>query len=131
VSERRTQLLAGRFELATDAANTARPRILAQRVDHRAADTPLGEGLELDAARIVETMRGIDQADHTVLDEVAEVNRMRHGRRHAPRERFNERQPCFYTVSRGSFHLARPRGNCDARASGMSVRAGFETSWAS
>jgi len=109
VSERRAQLLASRFELATHAANTARPRVLAQRIDHRAADTPLGECLELDPPRIVEAMGGIDQADHTVLDEVAEINRMRHGCCHAPGKRFNKRQPCFYTGGRGSFHVACPK----------------------
>ena len=35
-------------------------------------------------------MRGVDQADDAVLDEVADVDRIRHGRGHAPRERFDE-----------------------------------------
>jgi len=74
VSERRAQLLARGFELATHAAHAARPGILAERVDHRAADAPLGEGLELDAARIVEAVRGVDQPDHAVLHEIAEVD---------------------------------------------------------
>ena len=50
------QLLARGLELAALAANAARPGVLAQRVDHRAADAPLGEGLELDAARLVEAV---------------------------------------------------------------------------
>ena len=95
VTERRAQLLARGFELAAHAAHAARPRVLAQRVDHRAANAPLGEGLELDAARIVEAVRGVDQSDHAVLDEIAEVDRMRHRRRHPPRQRLDKRQARF------------------------------------
>ncbi len=77
------QLLAGGLELTALAADAARPGILAQRVDHGAADPALGEGLELDAARLVEAVRGIDEADDAVLDEIADVNRVRHRGRHA------------------------------------------------
>jgi len=85
VSERGAQLLARRLQLTTHAAHAARPGILAERVDHRTPNAPLGEGLELDAARIVEAVRGVDQPDHAVLHEIAEVDRMRHRRRHSPR----------------------------------------------
>ena len=51
VSQLAAQRLARGVELAALAADAARPGVAAQRVDHRAADAPLGEGLELDAAR--------------------------------------------------------------------------------
>ena len=86
------QLLARGFELAADAADAARPGIAAERVDHRAADAPFGKRLELDAAALVEAVGGVDEAEHAVLDEVAEVDRMRHGRRHAARQRLDKRQ---------------------------------------
>ena len=86
------QLFARGLELAADAADAARPRVAAQRVDHRAAHAPLGKGLELDAAVLVEPVRRVDETEHAVLHEVAEVDRVRHRRRHAPGERFDERQ---------------------------------------
>ena len=92
VSELAAQRFARRVELAALTAHAARPRIAAQRVDHRAANAPLGEGLELDAAVLVEAVRGVDQADHAVLHEIADVDRVRHRRRHAAGERFDERQ---------------------------------------
>ena len=95
VSERGTQLLARRFELASHAPHAARPRVLAQRIDHRAADAPLGEGFELDAARIVKTMRRINQTNYAVLHQITEVDRMRHRRGHSPGERFHKRYSCF------------------------------------
>ena len=92
VPELAAQLLARGLELAALAADAARPGVLAQRVDHRAADAPFGEGLELDAAVLVEAVGGVDQADHAVLDQVADVDRVRHRGRHAAGERFDERQ---------------------------------------
>jgi len=50
VAQRGAEFFARRFELAPDAAHAARPGVLAQRVDHRAADATLGEGLELDTS---------------------------------------------------------------------------------
>ena len=82
-AELAAQLLAGGLELTALTAHAARPGILAQRVDHRAADAALGEGLELDAARLVEAVGGIDEAEDAVLDEIADVDRVRHGGRHA------------------------------------------------
>ena len=38
----------------------------------------------------VEPVCGVDQSDHAVLDEVADVDRIRHRRRHASRERLDE-----------------------------------------
>ena len=55
-AELAAQLLARGLELAPLAAHAARPGVLAQRVDHRAAHAPLGEGLELDAAVLVEAV---------------------------------------------------------------------------
>ena len=86
------QLFARGFELAADAADAARPRVAAQRVDHRAAHAALRERLELDAARLVEAVRGVDEAEHAVLHEIAQIDRMRHRRRHAACERLDERQ---------------------------------------
>ena len=80
------QLLARGFQLAALTADAARPGVLAQRVDHRAADAPLGERLELDAARLVEAVRGVDQTDDAVLDEIADIDRVRHRGRHAAGE---------------------------------------------
>ena len=82
-AELAAQLLARGLELAADAADAARPGVAAERVDHRAAHPALGERLELDAPRLVEAVRGVDEPEHAVLDEVAQVDRVRHGRRHA------------------------------------------------
>jgi hypothetical protein len=84
------QRFARRIELAPLAAYAARPGVAPKRVDHGAAHPPLGEGLELDAAVLVEPVCGIDQADDAVLDEITDVDRIRHGGRHASRERFHE-----------------------------------------
>ena len=87
-----SQLFASRLELATLAANATWPGILAQRVDHRAADAPFGERLELDPARLVETVRRVDQPDDAVLNEVADVDRVGHRGRHPPSELLDERK---------------------------------------
>ena len=108
MAERRAQLLARRLELASHAADAARPRVLAQRVDHRAANAPLGERLELDPARIVEAMRRVDQADHAVLDEIAQVDRVRHRRRHASGERLDKRQARLNPMSLAKFSCCLP-----------------------
>ena len=85
------QLFASRFELAALAANAARPGVLAQSVDHRAPDATFGERLELDAARLVEAMRCVDEPDDAVLDEIADVDRVGHRGRDASGELFDER----------------------------------------
>jgi hypothetical protein len=36
-------------------------------------------------------MGGVDQPEHPVLDEIPDVDRVRHRRRHPARERFDER----------------------------------------
>ena len=77
------QLFARRFEFAAHTAHAARPRVAAQRVDHRAAHAALGERLELDAALLIEAMRGVHQAKHAILDQVAQVDGVRHGGGHA------------------------------------------------
>jgi hypothetical protein len=74
VSQFATQRFARRIELAPLSSDAARPRIAAQRVDHRAAHASFGEGFELDAARFVEPMRGIDQTQHAVLHQIADVD---------------------------------------------------------
>ena len=75
--------------LTTDAA---RPRVLPQRVDHRAPDPALGEGFEFDASRFVEAVRRVDEPDYSVLDEVANVDRVRHRCRNAAGELLHERE---------------------------------------
>jgi len=73
-SQLATQLLARRLELAALTAHAARPGVLAERVDHRPPDAAFRECLELDAARFVESVRGVDQPDDPVLDEIADVD---------------------------------------------------------
>jgi hypothetical protein len=84
-------LLARGFELAALPADTARPRILAESIDHRPANPALRKRFKLDPARFVETLGGVDQADNTVLDEVTDIDRMGHGCCHAASKLFNER----------------------------------------
>jgi len=97
VRERRlaSQLPAQRFtrrlELAALAPHTTRPGILAQRVDHRAADAPFGKRLELDAAAFIEAAGGIHEPNDPVLDEITDVNRVRHRGRNAAGELLDER----------------------------------------
>ena len=90
VAQLAAQRLAGGVELAALAAHAARPGVAAQRVDHRPADAPFGERLEFDPAVLVEPVRRVDQAEDPVLNEVADVDRVRHRRRHAARERLHE-----------------------------------------
>jgi len=91
VAEREAQPFAGGFKLAAHAAHAPRPRVLAQRVDHRSPDAPFGERLELDAARFLEPPRRVDEANHAVLNQVAQVDGVWHGRRHSARQGFHER----------------------------------------
>jgi len=93
--------LARGLELAALAADAARPGVLAQRVDHRPADAALGEGLELDPARVVVAVRGVDQADHAVLDEVSQVDGVRHRGGHPARDGLDEREARDDAVLRG------------------------------
>ena len=92
VAQLAAQRLARRLELASHAANAPRPRVTAKRVDHRASNAPFGEGLKLDASCLVESMGGVDQSDHAVLNKVSHVNRVGHRRRHAACESFHEGQ---------------------------------------
>jgi len=91
-SELAPQLLARRFELTPLAADAARPRVLAQRVDHGAADAAFGKGFELDPARLVETMRCVNQSNDPVLDEIADVDRVGHGRRYSASKLLDKRK---------------------------------------
>jgi hypothetical protein len=90
-AELAAQHLAGGFELAALPPDPARPRVLAQRVNHGAADAALRESLELDAPSLVEAVRRVDQSDDSVLDEVADVDRVGHRGRHATGELLDER----------------------------------------
>ena len=90
-SSRRSCFARG-LELTTLAANATRPGVLAERVDHGAANPPLGKGLELDAAILVEAVGRVDEADDAVLHQVADVDRMRHGGRHPTGKGLDERQ---------------------------------------
>ena len=91
-SQLAAQRLAGGIELAALTADAARPGVAAQRIDHGAADAALRKGFELDSAILVEAVRGVDQAQDSVLHEITDVNRIRHRGGHAARERFNERK---------------------------------------
>jgi hypothetical protein len=92
VAKLAAELLAGGLELTALPAHAPRPGVLAQRVDHRASDTPLGESLELDAPILVEAIRRVDQPNHAVLHEVSDVDRMRHRRCHAASQGLDERK---------------------------------------
>ena len=59
---------------------------------HRAAHPPLGKGLELDPARFVEPMRGVNQSKDAVLDQIADVDGIRHGRSHATGQSLHKRK---------------------------------------
>ena len=98
VSELAPQRLARRIELAPLAADAARPGILAERVDHRAADAPFGKGFELDPALFIEALGGVDQAQHSVLNQIADVDRVRHRGGHASSQSFDKRQSGHNTV---------------------------------
>jgi len=86
-----SQLFACRFELATLAANATWPGVLPQSVNHRAPDTTFCERLELDTARLVETMRSVDEPNDTVLDKISDVDRVGHRGRDTSSELFYER----------------------------------------
>src|SRR5205814_9953117 len=83
VAELTAQRFARRVELAALTPDATGPGIAAQRVNHGAPHAPLGEGFELDAAVLVEPLHGVDQAQDAVLDEIADVDRIRHRRRHS------------------------------------------------
>jgi len=89
-AELAAQLLAGSFQLTALTAHSTRPGILAEGIDHRPANTPLGERLELDTAGLVEAVRRIDETDDAVLDEVADIDGVGHRGRHPTRELFDE-----------------------------------------
>src|SRR5262249_2616518 len=134
-----SQLAAQRFarsiELPALTPDTARPRVTAQRVDHGAADAALCESLKLNAAVFVETVRGVDQPEHSVLDKVADINGIRHRCRHPAGQRFDERQAGNHTTvltggSRLGAHpeISLPRGFRRLRAIAMRVPTA-EPSW--
>lgn len=79
-------------ELTALTANATRPCILTKGVDHRATNAALGKGLEFDAARFVEPVGCVDQANDTVLHEVPNINRMGHRRCHAASQLLDERK---------------------------------------
>src|SRR5262249_19579798 len=74
MSKLAAERFARRVELAPLAAHATRPGVLAERVDHRAADAALGERLELDPARLVEAVRRVDQAEDAVLHEIGDID---------------------------------------------------------
>ena len=86
-----SQLFARCFELATLASNATWPGVLSQSVNHRAPDATFSERLELDSARLVETMRGVDEPNDTVLDKISDVDRVGHRGRDTSSELFYER----------------------------------------
>jgi len=91
VAQLPSQFLTCRFELAALAANATWPGVLPQSVNHRAPDATFSERLELDSARLVETMRGVDEPNDTVLDKISDVDRVGHRGRDTSSELFYER----------------------------------------
>ena len=57
-----------------------------------APDPTLGKCLELDAARLVEPMRRVNQADDTILNEIADVDGMGHRGCNATGKLLDERE---------------------------------------
>jgi hypothetical protein len=98
VSKLDAELLAGGLELAAHAADTARPGVFPERVDHRSSNAAFRKGFELDAAAVVEPVSSVDQTDHAVLHQIAQINRMWHRRRHASSQCLDEVQPSLYAV---------------------------------
>ncbi|BCS36094.1 hypothetical protein TBR22_A53310 [Luteitalea sp. TBR-22] len=99
-----------RLELTADAADAARPGVAAERVDHGATDPALGKGLEADAATLVIPVHGVDEAEHAVLHEVADVDARRHGGRDATGQGFHERPagdyPTLLVFTKGLQHVS-------------------------
>ncbi len=83
--------LAGGLELAADASHAAGPGVAAQGVDHGAADAALGEGLEADAPAFVVPVHGVDEANHPVLHQVADVHAGGHRGGHSTGKGLDER----------------------------------------
>jgi len=88
------QLLTSGLYLPTLPANAARPRVLAERIDHGPTHTPLGKRLELDAATFVETLCRVDETDDPVLDKIADVDRVGHGRGNAAGQLLDKGDTC-------------------------------------
>jgi hypothetical protein len=94
MTEFAAERLASGVQFPALTSNAARPRVFSECVDHRAAYPPLCERLELDAASLVEPVGRVDQAEDTVLNQVADVDGVRHRSRHAASQRFDEGQAC-------------------------------------
>ena len=92
MSQFAAQRLTRGIQLATLATNAARPGVAAQRVDHGATNASFGECLEFDPTIGIEAVRSVDEAEHAVLHEIADVDRVGHRRRHASRESFDKWQ---------------------------------------
>jgi hypothetical protein len=88
------QRLTRGINLTALTADAAGPGVPTQRVDHRASDAALGEGLELDPAILVEPPRRIDKPEHAVLHEIPDINRVGHGRRHPTGKRLHKGEAC-------------------------------------
>jgi hypothetical protein len=97
-AELAAQLFARGFELPPLAPHAPGPRVASQRVDHGATDAALRERLELDASRFVEPAGGVDEANHAVLDQIVQLDRVRHRGGDPARKRFDERQTGGNTV---------------------------------
>jgi len=88
VSQFPSQLLARGFELPALPANSSRPGILTQRVNHGSPNTTFSKRLELDAARLVKPVRCVDEPNHTILDKISNVDRVGHRGRNTSGELF-------------------------------------------
>jgi hypothetical protein len=65
---------------------------------------PLGECFEFNAARFIKAVRSIDQADDAVLDEVTNINRMRHRGSHSSCERLHKGKTSNNSTALGGGH---------------------------
>jgi hypothetical protein len=88
VSQFPAQLLASGFEFPALPADSTRPGVLAQSVDHGSPDSTFSERLELDAARLVKPVRCVDEPNHTILDKISNVDRVGHRGRDTSGELF-------------------------------------------
>jgi len=85
------QRFARGLKLAPLAPHTARPGVLAQGINHRAADTTLSKRLELDAAAFIEATGRVDEPDDAILHKIPNINRVRHRRGDTTGELFDKR----------------------------------------
>ncbi len=91
VPELSSQRLTRCVQFSSLTPDPTRPRIAAKGIDHGTTNASLRKCFELDAAILVEATSCVDEAQYSVLHEIANVDGVRHGRSHPPGECLNER----------------------------------------